>query len=474
MKTMKNFILSLFLLMGFLNVSAQQAVTVSGTFANATVPLVNEQITITFNSFDSSLAVIGYDTVYTDSNGFYLSSFVVPGSMPQGFAIVKSSDCFGGVQENYMPYFPGLYNLPLDLECVNLCQNTFYYTVDSIPGMGLIANLYSSSKSTTASYNWTFGDGTSGTGMNPTHMYNSTGTYNVCLTVTDSIYSCTYTYCDSVVVSNYLSICSASFNYYQDSLNANSITFSGQSGSAPGSIITWDFGDGNVYTGSNYVTHLYANSGVYNVCFGYFDILQNCFATYCDIVYVGSGITPNCNAEFKMFMIPDSLNQGSNLIYFANIFQSPTSTYEWDFGDGNFGSGPYVTHSFNTIGIFDVCSYMSDSAFGCVDTVCKRVEIINGGMKILLGLANQKSISINSVYPNPAQDIANISLNSLKPGVAKVKILSLDGRVVEQFNASIEQGNNTIELKLTGLNSGMYFVEINNNAERATTKLIVN
>ncbi len=474
MKNTKNIILTFFLLIGFLKVSAQQPVTISGTFARATVPFVNEQITITFSSLDSTLAVLGYDTVYTDSNGFYLSNFVVPGSMPHGFAIIKSSDCSGGVQENYMPYFPGFYNLTLDLECVNFCQSTFYYTVDSIPGMGLLANLYANSKSTTASYNWTFGDGTSGTGMNPTHMYNSTGTYNVCLTVTDSINSCTYTYCDSVVVANYLNICTASFNYYQDSLNANLITFSGQSGSAPGSIITWDFGDGYVYTGSNYVTHLYANSGIYNVCFGYFDILQNCFTTYCDIVYVGSGIIPNCSAEFKMFLIPDSLNQGSNLIYFANTIQNPTSTYEWDFGDGNFGSGPFVTHSFNTIGIYDVCSYISDSALGCTDTVCKRIEIVNGGMRILLGLENQKSISINTVYPNPAQDKANISLNSLKPGVAKIKILSLDGRVMEQFNTSIEQGNNTIELKLTGLNSGMYFVEINNSNDRATTKLIVN
>lgn len=475
MKIMKKILLSLCLLIGFLKVSGQQVVTITGTFARDTVPFVNEQIIITYNSYDSLLAVIERDTVYTDSNGFYLSSFVLPGTMPQGYVIVKSTDCSGGAQENYMPYFPGFYNLILDIQCVNYCQSSFNYKVDSIPGMGLIANLYAYSNSTNASYSWTFGDGTSGIGINPTHIYDSVGVYNVCLTVTDSIKSCTYTYCDSIVVSNFLNTCSASFNYSQDSINANLITFSGLSSSAPGSYNIWDFGDGMVYTGSNSVTHLYANPGIYNVCFSYIDILQNCFATYCDIVYVGTGITPNCSAEFKMFMIPDSLNQGSNLIYFANNIAIPTSTYEWNFGDGNTASGPYVTHSFSTVGIYDVCSYISDSVLGCTDTVCKRVEIMSGGgMRILLGFDNQKSISIKSLYPNPANNKAYINLNTLKPSVAKVRILSLDGRVVEQFNTSIELGYNTIELNIAGFSSGMYFVEINNNGDKATAKLIVN
>jgi PKD repeat protein len=38
---------------------------------------------------------------------------------------------------------------------------------------------------TITSYAWTFGDGTTGTGVNPTHVYATAGTYNVTLTVTD-------------------------------------------------------------------------------------------------------------------------------------------------------------------------------------------------------------------------------------------------------------------------------------------------
>lgn len=469
---MKKIILSIILLAGFFTAFAQQTVNVSGTFTNKGTPLVNEQIVVAYSSLDSSIAIFGYDTAYTDSNGFYSSTFLVPGQGPQGFAIVKSTDCFGGFQENYIPYFPGFYSMTLNLECVNLCQNSYRYTVDSIPGMGLMANFFLAYASPTASYNWTFGDGTSAIGPNPSHIYNGTGTYTVCVTVIDSIKACTFTYCDSVSVRTYSNACFASFSYFQDSTNANLIYFSGQAGAAPGSILTWDFGDGNISTGSASVNHVYATPGTYNVCFGYFDILQNCFTTFCDVVFVGPGLTPNCSAEFKMFMIPDSVTQGVNIIYFANTYQSPTSTYAWDFGDGTFGSGPYATHVFNGVGIYDVCSYIFDPTAGCTDTVCKRVEFVTGGMRIL-GVEDQKIITINALYPNPAENVSNLNLSSVLPGVANIRVMALDGRVVAQFNSELQQGTNTIELNFEGLNPGMYFVDISSNNDRATSKLII-
>ena len=58
-------------------------------------------------------------------------------------------------------------------------------------GMPGVALNFSGSKSTDPQgealvYGWSFGDGTTGTGMNPTHTYSQAGTYNVSLTVTDT------------------------------------------------------------------------------------------------------------------------------------------------------------------------------------------------------------------------------------------------------------------------------------------------
>ncbi len=53
-----------------------------------------------------------------------------------------------------------------------------------------------------ASYSWDFGDGSTDTLKNPTHVYSTSGAYNVCLTITrtDSlgVVLCTDTWCDSV------------------------------------------------------------------------------------------------------------------------------------------------------------------------------------------------------------------------------------------------------------------------------------
>jgi len=45
-------------------------------------------------------------------------------------------------------------------------------------------------------YNWSWGDGTHDTIAYPSHTYNTTGYYNICLTIIDSV-GCTNTYCDS-------------------------------------------------------------------------------------------------------------------------------------------------------------------------------------------------------------------------------------------------------------------------------------
>lgn len=46
---------------------------------------------------------------------------------------------------------------------------------------------------------WSFGDGTSSTDPYPTHVYGSSGPYNLCLTMSDAA-GCTSTYCDSISI----------------------------------------------------------------------------------------------------------------------------------------------------------------------------------------------------------------------------------------------------------------------------------
>lgn len=87
------------------------------------------------------------------------------------------------------------------------CNASYYWYQDSSTTQTVIVinNSTPSSGGSPASlsYMWDFGDGTNSTQAYPTHVYNTLGTFYVCLTVTDNsnpFLPCTSTYCDSVYV----------------------------------------------------------------------------------------------------------------------------------------------------------------------------------------------------------------------------------------------------------------------------------
>ncbi|MEX2379774.1 MAG: PKD domain-containing protein, partial [Vicingaceae bacterium] len=84
-----------------------------------------------------------------------------------------------------------------------------------------------------------FGDSSTSTVENPTHIYNQSGTYFICQTVIDTLNNCTDTYCDSVNI--YIPPpCLAGFTY---SINEDSLFI--QNTAANYQTLAYDFGDGN-------------------------------------------------------------------------------------------------------------------------------------------------------------------------------------------------------------------------------------
>mgnify|MGYP000394769130 CR=1 FL=1 len=120
------------------------------------------------------------------------------------------------------------------------------------------------SGSTIASYAWQFGDGTTGTGVSPTHPYSQAGTYAVTLTVTDSRgLSRAITRNVTVQAPNVRP--TASFTSTVDDLDAavNGST----SSDADGSVVSWswNWGDGTASTTGATSTHRYGTAGSYTV-----------------------------------------------------------------------------------------------------------------------------------------------------------------------------------------------------------------
>jgi PKD repeat protein len=105
-----------------------------------------------------------------------------------------------------------------------------------------------------ATYSWDFGDGSTSTTMNPSHTYATDGTYNVCLTITDSCLtelscqSVTVTSCTTPVADFTVAGTSPTFDFTNTSTTTGAVTYS------------WDFDDGNTSTLMN-PSHTYTSNG---------------------------------------------------------------------------------------------------------------------------------------------------------------------------------------------------------------------
>jgi len=117
---------------------------------------------------------------------------------------------------------------------------------------------------TIVSYDWDFGDGTTGSGVVVTHAYATFGSYVVNLTITDSEGLTDWT---TKTVTVY-SLPVAVFTYSPPlPLVGENVTFDASASYDPdGTIVSWDwdFGDGNVGSGV-VVTHAYAAAGNFTV-----------------------------------------------------------------------------------------------------------------------------------------------------------------------------------------------------------------
>ncbi len=83
-----------------------------------------------------------------------------------------------------------------------------------------------------------------------------------------------------------------------------------------------------------------------------------------------------------------------------------------------------------------------------------------------------------TLYPNPATSTSNLFINSRSTDALKVTIEVMDvtGKVVltPALDQEVNFGYNNFQIDVQSLNTGIYFVTINNGVSKETVKLIVN
>ena len=244
-----------------------------------------------------------------------------------------------------------------------------------------------SSGSVTA-WSWDFGDGATSTEANPSHTYADPIVYEVCLTVEDDA-GCTSTFCDKVRFSD--QVCIAGFTYEQDDLN---FTFTNTSDyEDPNTEILWTFGDGSISSETDTTSHAY-DLGTYTVCIQISS--DSCETSYCEVI----DLSDPC-----LVISPDfeAVKDDENLtVQFNDLTSGDPDSWLWGFGDGTTSTEQNPTHTFATMGEYNICLFVQEEDNGCSKSYCRKISV---GTTSVIELEAYHTLR---VYPNPSlQNTAN-------------------------------------------------------------------
>ncbi len=223
----------------------------------------------------------------------------------------------------------------------------------------------SSFVSTLVSYYWNFGDTASGlndtsTLLNPTHVYNNIGSYDVTLVSLDN-HGCY----DTLVIPQYINPYQPDVSFIAiDSTVCLGETTCFFNSSFGGSLsFAWFFGDGGTSVASN-PCYTYAAVGDYMVTLIGTDT-SGCADTMIRTLYIHV-TDPQAN------FIADSVYSSCPPLPVNFTSQSTgvdgNTTYEWFFGDGSSSNVQNPFHIYNLPGYYDV-TLIINNQYGCSDTL---------------------------------------------------------------------------------------------------------
>ena len=238
----------------------------------------------------------------------------------------------------------------------------------------------------TDSVRWTFGDGSSVSGLqsnpnvaNPTHIYANAGTYTVCLRVkknnsanTPAQVACVREKCSSVVVTPPCNF-PVNFTWMLDSINSRKVYFTNMSiPPIAGATAVWSFGDGSSATSWNAI-HEYAHPGRYIVCLKiYLGQNSNCVRESCDTIYIPAPMPPCIQLSKFAYQVFPNDNQKYK---FTPDHINATLQYTWTFGDGTGSHDPVAVHRYAQPGVYVACLTVWRGP-ECASTTCKEIRVL--------------------------------------------------------------------------------------------------
>lgn len=258
------------------------------------------------------------------------------------------------------------------------CSAGFVYSVNPNGVVSFYDSSFVNGNITSAT--WMFGDGTTGTGTQVTHQYNTSGFITVCYFITTST-GCSDSTCQVIT----LNPCTLTATLVYDSLQQN--LFAIASGGTPPYSYNWT-------NGQTLIGIFVPNPGMY--CCNITDS-NGCTYTACYLVG-GSG----CSASFITSIM-------GNVVVFGNNSQSFSSLL-WNFGDGTTSAATSPTHTYAQAGTYYACLTAYDGTGAVCSQYCDTIVIVpQTGNTIICG--------------NVFQDINANGFNDNEPGFGNSPVM---------------------------------------------------
>lgn len=358
------------------------------------------------------------------------------------------------------------------------------------------------------SYTWGLPDSSSSTDAAPTYIFNAPGVYGICLTIATA--GCTSTQCDTLIVDSMGFISNAPAWYDCEGVlwGPNIPGAPCNDGDSTTTGDTWTVGcncEGQGSGTTDCLGVLNGNALPGTACTVPGTMIAGTWSTSC--VCVPDSNALNCEAGFWAIQAYDSTSGGiqpiPNEVWVWNLSSGGNGTYQffWDFGDGTTSTDAFPTHTYSGPGPWLLCLTMTsgDPATGqCTDTYCDSLSVdangilngmITGGhvgadysrdggftlnviQGIPSGIAENAGYQGLQLWPNPVEEVLNITFTTAASGTAPMEVMDPSGRVLLGGNVRVAAGQNTIHLPMDKLGAGLYMVRIGNGSSSVAQRFL--
>jgi len=302
------------------------------------------------------------------------------------------------------------------------------------------------------SWSWDFGDGGTSTQQNPSHTYNTAGTYTVSLTATNSCGSDTNTKTDYITVNP----CNAPVAGFVGSPTSGdaplAVNFTDQSTNSPTSW-SWDFGDGGTSTQQN-PSYTYNTAGTYTVTLISTNSCGSDTATKVDYITVTN---PPCNLPVADFVGSPTSGDAPLAVNFTDQTTNSPTSWSWDFGDGGTSTQQNPSYTYNTAGTYTVTLIATNSCGSDTATKVDYITVTNPPVSGVIGevgkiVRNQTgagadwyTVNLNNTYTNPVVVMHGLSYNGGDPTHLRVRNVTSTSFQWQMEEWDYKDGNHTTE-----------------------------